>query len=329
MSAATIATWIADHGLDTVEPVKWVDNCFEAVVGAYTLAEDQERVGGLHLVRANVSESSLESVAFASLSAVLDCRVLQTCDSSIALAACADGTLRCLDLPSLNELWVFKHGTMLTSVSVIKQENYSGALVALSDTRGGVTVVKVTRQGFECATSIPETHDAEAWTVDSTDGVCLLSGGDDGFLRATDFRASSLVWKKLAHDGVGVTTVVCRSDIELWSGGYDDSVRVWDCRHMKRALLVKNLGGGVWRLKFHEERPNLVLAACMYDGFKVLEMNQSSDSLLLKSEYREHKSIAYGAAWLPDTCNTEQDPLALTASFYDKSLQLWRAQCHT
>ncbi len=326
MATTTVTTWVADHGLDTVEPVNVAGHCCEAVVGAYTLAEDQKRVGGLYLVRANLAEPSLTPVAFVSLPAVLDSRVLNYDDSTVALAACADGTLRCLKLPSLCELWVFKHGPMLTSVSVARREINGRTLVALSDAKGGITLLKVTARGFECQTSVAGTHDAEAWTVDATDDVTVVSGGDDGYLRVTDFRTSTSTWKRRAHDGVGVTAVVCRSETELWTGGYDDCVRVWDRRAMKRALLEENLSGGVWRLKFHERQPNLVLAACMYDGFKVLDVNTASNSLAVQSEYRGHDSIAYGAAWLPEAGEDNSDPLALTASFYDKSLQLWRAQ---
>lgn len=331
----TLASWNADHALDCVEPIptRSVAPSFDAVVGAYTLTEGQDRIGGLYHVRCDASDKHLDAINFAPSPAVLDTRVVSFSHSNatdiVVLTACADGNLRCHDFPSLKTLWTFSHGTMITSLSVIAPSMKNASIsVTFSDSAGGVALVVASRAGCSliwasnCDTPV---HSAEAWTVDSADASLLISGGDDGYLCATDLRTTSTAWKKRAHDSVGVTTVV-HCDVELWTGGYDDHVRIWDHRKMRVPLAEKNLGGGVWRLKFHPRDPSTILAACMYDGFKVLERKSSNDDCIdIRTEYRKHESIAYGAAWLSNGNGTGNmsGSLALTASFYDKSLRLW------
>lgn len=331
---ATVTKWGADHALDCVEPLpisgQSVRGSFDAVVGAYTLAQDQERVGGLYHVRCSPSDSKIESLGFAPSPAVLDTRVVSFSESNagiVVLTACADGNLRCHEFPSLNILWAYSHGKMITSLSTITSSSSNDSVsVTFSDSSGGIALVEASRTGCKkvWASDVSSPiHAAEAWTVDGADTSLLISGGDDGYLCATDLRTTNTAWKKRAHNSVGVTTVVCPStdNSELWTGGYDDHVRLWDLRKMRVPLAEKNLGGGVWRLKFHPSDPSTILAACMYDGFKVLERKE--DTLEIATEYRQHESIAYGAAWLSngDECSSSY---ALTASFYDKSLQLWK-----
>lgn len=314
-----IAKWNSEHGLDTVEPVRNENGNFQAVVGAYTLASEGNRVGGIHLVSANQSTPSLESIAFTPLPAVLDSRVCGD-GNRMVLVACADGSLRCLLLPTMEEQWKWDAGHMLLSLSIVKEDG-NDVLLSLSDSSGRVLLVKATPAG---CTPVHEAdvHSAEAWTVDAVDESQVFSGGDDAFLFATDLRSKDCVWKKRAHTDVGVTSIVCRGSHHLYTGGYDDCLKIWDTRSMKQPLAEKNLGGGVWRIKFHPARADLLLVACMYDGFKVVKVNDNS-SIDVHAQYKGHESIAYGAAWAHDENQSSNDVFGLTASFYDKSLQLW------
>ena len=108
------------------------------------------------------------------------------------------------------------------------------------------------------------------------------------------------------------------------------------------------MGGGVWRLKQHPGDSSVLLAATMYDGFKIVrvvnmgvdvdvpgEAGEAGERDPQQSRGRvgvEHvlqypaedeltdKTLAYGASW----CRA-QDALGLaaTCSFYDNRVSLW------
>ena len=56
------------------------------------------------------------------------------------------------------------------------------------------------------------------------------------------------------------------------------------------------MGGGVWRTKWHPYDPNLLITACMYNGFHILSTDDNH-SLKLDASYMAHSSIAYGVDW--------------------------------
>lgn len=76
------------------------------------------------------------------------------------------------------------------------------------------------------------------------------------------------------------------------------------------------LGGGVWRLKWHPQKADTALVACMQNGFAVVECGQSP----AVHSYPHQKVLGYGADWV--RCGN--DWLAATCSFYDKSLHIWK-----
>lgn len=90
---------------------------------------------------------------------------------------------------------------------------------------------------------------------------------------------------------------------------------------MKQEVCSLNLGGGVWRLRWHPTDKTRLLAPCMYNGAYVIEHQQESNALKVVYSHMAHESIAYGADWsfAVDTAS----PLIATCSFYDHSLHLW------
>lgn len=86
--------------------------------------------------------------------------------------------------------------------------------------------------------------------------------------------------------------------------------------------------GGVWRLKWHPSRSELLLAACMHAGFRVLKV-LSDGPLEVIAEYTAHgmgASLAYGADWTHSEASAHGGLIAATASFYDKMLHTWEFQ---
>ncbi|KAA8497061.1 Diphthine methyltransferase-like [Porphyridium purpureum] len=185
-------------------------------------------------------------------------------------------------------------------------------------------------------------HELETWVAafDASRPNVMYSGGDDGRLLGWDLRqppgvsASDAIFRvNRAHSMVGVTTVSSHAAFPhmIISGGYDDCMKVWDVRSSRAELSDLNLGGGVWRIKHHPERPWVMLAACMYDGVKVVTLNrESGDALNCVLEYKRHESIAYGVSWINSSedkshrLNLNAD--ILSASFYDRALHRWSVE---
>ena len=126
-------------------------------------------------------------------------------------------------------------------------------------------------------------------------------------------------------------------------------MRVWDARALRDPVSMSTVptGGGLWRLKWHPdpERGNLLLAACMHAGMRVLDMGVGkTDSLVQESvpglvggrglegdkdeaivaNFTRHSSMAYGADWcrLPTSLRSRRAVIA-SCSFYDSLLCLW------
>ncbi|KAI8909127.1 WD repeat-containing protein 85-like protein [Gorgonomyces haynaldii] len=158
-------------------------------------------------------------------------------------------------------------------------------------------------------------HDFEAWTsVFDKHNPYIYTGGDDCKLKRWDTRSSVCTLQKTFDCGVTIISSHPKLEHTLATGSYDDHLRIWDTRNMKQELSSFNTGGGVWRLKWHPRDPNIVLAACMYNGFHIFDIQ---DQITLKYSHMEHQSIAYGADW----CLL--DNIIGTCSFYDHLLTFW------
>jgi diphthamide biosynthesis protein 7 len=100
---------------------------------------------------------------------------------------------------------------------------------------------------------------------------------------------------------------------------YDAKLRLFDKRATARPLSELDVGGGIWRARWHPTEPSRLLVACMHDGFKVVDASDST-SPSISARLDEHGSLAYGADWTRATGGT----VAATCSFYDHSLKSWR-----
>ncbi|KAK6642819.1 hypothetical protein RUM43_004321 [Polyplax serrata] len=226
-----------------------------------------------------------------------------------------------------------KAGDFLTlSIDWTKQGD--DTLMCSSDSKGNVTVIKVENDKL---TILQEwnAHSLEAWIVcfDSFHQNIIYSGGDEGLLKVWDRRSegsSSVATSKKHSAGVTALTSNIHKEYNLVSGSYDETVLFWDTRSWKRPVEEIMASGGIWRLKWEpSNRSRYLLAACVYGGFQIY------DTILYKSvsEYKEHKSLAYGADWchledssIYDPIGNAKSSLVATCSFYDHTLNvsLWR-----
>ncbi|KAA8909797.1 hypothetical protein FN846DRAFT_593662 [Sphaerosporella brunnea] len=181
--------------------------------------------------------------------------------------------------------------------------------VTMSD--GGVAVLDLAKGETRYAYT---PHMLEAWTSEfSRDGKKLFSGGDDSVMVVHDLEAQMEVGRSRrgAH-GAGVTAILAQEDDGVWSGSYDETLRVWDLRGRMTAMDEKRLGGGVWRLL--EMGGDRVLASCMHAGARVVRKKD----LEVVAAWEENESMNYGGHVHLDT-----PEVVASCSFYDKRLCIW------
>lgn len=68
-------------------------------------------------------------------------------------------------------------------------------------------------------------------------------------------------------------------------------------------------------MKWHPYKKSVVIAACMYGGFRILNIEKDINII---SEYLEHESIAYGMDWK----NDDKLSMVATCSFYDCTMHI-------
>jgi len=186
---------------------------------------------------------------------------------------------------------------------------------------------------------------AEAWitSFDCWNPNVLYSGADDSKLKVWDLNAG--IQKPVLVNSTSHSAGVCSMQTSvheehlLVTGSYDNCIRLWDKRNLRCPTNNPyDVGGGVWRLKFHPhaEKKNLLLAACMRSGFRIFNISSTfkseSNAISLVSCYNnglddgKWESLAYGVDWIiPDREKTSEDFVA-GASFYDHTLRLFKCE---
>jgi len=175
-------------------------------------------------------------------------------------------------------------------------------------------------------------HEFEAWIAafDYHHPNIVFSGADDCLFKGWDIREISSNGKPLFSKrfDVGVTSIQSSPHREhcLAIGSYDDTISIWDTRMIEKpiCLIRHNVGGGVWRVKWHPSDPNLLVTACMRKGFKVFnyEQKDTQTKLIPLDSFRsECESLAYGVDWCYSP--SKYSNMIATCSFYDRICSLW------
>lgn len=115
----------------------------------------------------------------------------------------------------------------------------------------------------------------------------------------------------------GVTSFLSHKENTVFVGSYDEKLCLYDLRNLKNSLDEINLNGGIWRIKKSPNDENVLLTACMYHNFSVIDC---SSQLSLIGEYNEHKSICYGCDW--STQKLDHKQYFAACSFYDQRLSV-------
>ncbi|XP_075217689.1 diphthine methyltransferase [Lycorma delicatula] len=177
--------------------------------------------------------------------------------------------------------------------------SYNQISLAVSDSKGCISIFLLNDNSLELQYHW-KAHEFEAWIVsyNYSNTNVIYTGGDDCRLCVYDTRCtdSPVLTSRLHSAGITSMHYSTFSEYLFVSGSYDENIFIWDTRQMKRNIGSVNVGGGVWRLKWEPSKGQHLLAACMYNGFCVLDAIDKSDPKIV-AEFNEHESLAYGADW--------------------------------
>ncbi|KAJ8730340.1 hypothetical protein PYW07_017378 [Mythimna separata] len=327
--------WDTGYSADSVEwcPVEPYRDVL--VCGTYQLektaeqdtSSKQTRLGRIYLFIINKNTTELNPIHTIDTSGILDQKwsYHTIMDYPTLAVVTSIGTLQLYRLTNESgalelKLWL-EHviGENILALSVDWSTNKTSSedpSLVVSDSAGSVHVLKIVGDGLKVVGKW-ESHGFEAWIAAfnywNTD--VFYSGGDDCLFKSYDVRVPDIHTTSNKRHEAGVTSIRSHADVEhqLLTGSYDEKVRIWDTRSLKSSIGEIDVGGGVWRLKWHPHKRDTVLAACMYGGFRVLRVSDQTEIL---SEYLGHESIAYGADWQFDS------DLVATCSFYDCKMHI-------
>ena len=318
----TIWTFDTEYSADSVEfcPIAGYRHLF--AVGTYQVESGEQSYTRLGRIYVADSEKK-EIVQKVECNAVLDMKWshYELHDSPILAQVTAKGEtiISAVGNSGLNSVPTAQHivdDCLILSVDFQNTVNKSfGHNLVISRSDGTIEYLKLTPDSLTSAWS-SKSHDFEAWVAQFNyhDPNIIYSGGDDSLFKVWDLRGKAVTSK--THQA-GVTSISHhpRKEFVLATGSYDESIRIWDSRSLKLPVMESNSGGGIWRLKWHPEN-DILLAACMYNGFQVYDNRQQ---LSLMQSNNNHNSIAYGADW-----SYTDIGIIGTCSFYDHLFSMWR-----
>jgi diphthine methyl ester acylhydrolase len=116
----------------------------------------------------------------------------------------------------------------------------------------------------------------------------------------------------------GVVSILPISESLTLTGSYDNSLRLFDYRNLRRPVSSVDLDGGVWRiLPRSKSNSTSFLTCCMQSGARIVSVDHGSLSLSrgVSFEPNEERRLIYGASW-------QSENVAALCSFYEKKLYI-------
>lgn len=339
--AESIASVDTIFSADSTEFCPFADNAQYLALGTYQLAENERdnethgRKGRLYLYNVDpTSKTPLQQVQMLETAAILDMKwnhalvddrqVLGVVDSigGLQLYGLWDGKLEADSRIQLIE------DTSILCLSLdwasrVHRDVEHSYTVATSHSDGQLSLVRANESNWMVDQQWMA-HDLEAWIVafNYWDTNILYSGADDAALKVWDTRAGgqmAQITNRRTYS-MGVTAIQCspHEEYRLATGSYDEHIHIWDTRNMRIPLSEAHTpGGGIWRLKWHPTKSNLLLSASMHAGAFVID---TADNNTITTSFLDHESMAYGADW-----SFQHPDFIASCSFYDHVMHLWHS----
>jgi diphthamide biosynthesis protein 7 len=262
--------------------------------GLYELDEGSgKRFGAVSLYNQNGKEiSSLELQ-----SGVLD---MKWSDHQLAIAL-SDATLNLVeyqqddDLSSLVPKTSIREETygLFLSLDWNNSLNFSNSpRIAVSTQLGGLQTYSVNPSGLQPDVHFPDAHMMDGQVMPTWitafnphSQSTIISGGDDMKLKLWDLRlgaAGPTTTVSKEHEA-GVTAADWHPSLPnvFATGSYDENIRIWDDRALRRPVITEKASGGLWRLKWRAREGRVgsrLVAACMHGGLQVYNWSYGDES---------------------------------------------------
>ncbi|KAF8821889.1 WD domain, G-beta repeat-containing protein [Cardiosporidium cionae] len=231
--------------------------------------------------------------------------------------------------------------------------------ISFSCSDGRVYIVKDRETVSHCW----KAHELETWTVafdPHQPATLLATGADDCSLRLwdtrTDLTTPMAINSKCHTMGVTALTYSPYLPHQLYSGSYDELLRIWDTRQLRSPVHTFSTLSGIWRIKCRDSF--LFIASC-HGGAEIWKATEGESSLKYTclTTHKQHASMVYGITSVAHTAlpvqrttlsniqnciqrgrgrevisppflwEGEKDAFSSyiisTCSFYDKRLNIW------
>lgn len=324
---------LLDECPDSVERCPFVSDLF--ICCTYELLQQKDESTPAHLMNRKgsvylfgVESNKLVEKAVIRTEAILDskwrttndreCHVFATCDArgAINFYELHNGkTAGEHDIKTFSSVSVVEDGLALSL-----DWSADGSSIICSDSNGFLSLVTFTSGGVSLIDRWAA-HKAEAWIAafNTWDENIIYSGADDCKFRGWDERSKNAIFTNSSHEA-GVCSIQSNplSPYIIATGSYDEQIRVWDSRCIRRTPLAQvGTKGGIWRIKWHKSKKDKMVVASMYGGFDVIDFGKDFVPKQQTTFNIEEGALAYGVDWL---CNENNCDTIASCTFYNRKL---------